>query len=107
MTNTESGYQEKTSGQQIERGAAEHLALEHLQTINLPFDGALTPGQGDGGLNGAVVRTQSFRKAPEGRQGARGGTAQPGVELGRLALPDQAGEVLRQRDGLRQFRCLL
>jgi hypothetical protein len=35
--------QEEASGQQIEPGPAEHLALQHLQTVDVPFDRALTP----------------------------------------------------------------
>jgi hypothetical protein len=101
MTGTWLGHQEKTSGQQIELGPAKHLALEQLQAVDLAFDRALTPRQRHPGLHGGVIRTQSFGKAPEGRQGARGGTSQPGVELGRPALADEAGEVLCERDGLR------
>lgn len=35
--------QEEASGQEIELGPAEHLAFEHLQAVDLAFDGALTP----------------------------------------------------------------
>ena len=38
-----SGCREKASGQEIEAGPAEHLAREHFQAIDVPFDGALTP----------------------------------------------------------------
>jgi hypothetical protein len=51
-----SGREEETSGQQIESRPAKHLALEHLQAIDLPFDGALTPGQRDPGLHGGIIR---------------------------------------------------
>jgi hypothetical protein len=78
------------------------LAFQHLQPINLPFDGALTPGQGDGGLDDAVVRTKPSGKTPEGREGALVGTHQPWFELGRLALADEGGEVLRECHGLCQ-----
>jgi hypothetical protein len=35
--------QEEASGQQIEPGPAEHLTLQHLQAVDMPFNGALTP----------------------------------------------------------------
>jgi hypothetical protein len=41
-----SGRQEKASGQQIEPRSAIHVPLQHLQPIDMPFDRALTPGQG-------------------------------------------------------------
>ncbi len=107
MSKRRSGRQEEASSQQIEPGPAIHVPFQHLQPINLPFDRALTPGQGDGGLDGAVIRTKSSGKTPEGRQGALGGTCQPRVELGRLALTDEGGEVLREGHGLCQLRGLL
>src|SRR5262245_20826677 len=103
MTNAWSGRQEEASSQQIEPHPAIHVPFQHLQPINLPFDGALTPGQGDGGLDGAVVRTKSSGQTPEGCQGAMVGTRQPWFELGRLALADEGSEVLRERDGLCQL----
>jgi hypothetical protein len=39
-----SGRQEETSGQQIEARPAKHLALEHLQAGDVPFNRALAPG---------------------------------------------------------------
>ena len=54
-----------------------------------------------------MVRPEPFGKASEGRQGARGGARQPGIELGRLALADEGGEVLRERHRLRQLGRLL
>jgi hypothetical protein len=65
--------QEEASGQQIEPGPAEHLALEQLQAVDLAFDRALAPGQRDGGLDGGQVCPEPSGEAPEGRQGARGG----------------------------------
>jgi hypothetical protein len=51
-----SGREEETSSQQIESRPAKHLTREQLQAINLPFDGALTPGQRDPGLHGGIIR---------------------------------------------------
>jgi hypothetical protein len=44
MTMHGSSRQEEASGQQIEPCAAKHLALQHLQPVDVPFDRALTPG---------------------------------------------------------------
>jgi hypothetical protein len=41
MSRRWSGREEEASGQQIEAGPAEHLALQQLQPVDVPFDGAL------------------------------------------------------------------
>jgi hypothetical protein len=94
--------QEEASGEEIESRPAKHLALEHLQAVDLALDRSLTPGQRHPGLHGGVILTHPFGKAPEGRESARGGARQPRIEPGRLALAHEGGEVLRERDGLRQ-----
>jgi hypothetical protein len=96
MSRAWSRRQEEALGQQNELRSATHLALEHLQAIDVPFDGALTPGQRHPSLDAGIVLTQSFGKALEGREGARGGARQPRIELGRLALADTGGEVPRE-----------
>ena len=99
-----SGRQEKAAGPPIEPGPAEHLALEPLQAVDVPFDRPLTPGQRHPGLDSGHICPEPFGKTPEGREGTGGGTFQPGFELSRLMLPDEAGEVLRQGHRLCQFR---
>jgi hypothetical protein len=47
--------QQEAPGQQIEPGPAEHLTLEQLQAIDVPFDGSLTPGQRHPGLDGGII----------------------------------------------------
>ena len=86
---------------------AKHLAFEHLQAVDLAFDRALTPRQRDGSLDGGQVRPEPFGEASEGQESALGGTRQPRLQLGRLALADEAGEVLRERYRLRELGCLL
>ena len=71
-----SGRQEKTSGQPIEPRAARHLPCQHLQPVDLPFDGALTPGQGYRRMDGGHVRSAPAGKTLEGREGARNGARQ-------------------------------
>ena len=102
MSRAWSRRQEEPSGQQVEPSSAKHLALQHLQAVDLPFGRSLAPGQRHPGLDRGIVPSSSFSKALEGREGARGGAYQPRVELSRLALTDEAGEVLRERDSLRQ-----
>jgi hypothetical protein len=53
-------------GQQIEPRAPEHLALEHFQAVDLPFNRSLTPGQRDSCLHGGVRLTHSVGNAPQG-----------------------------------------
>ena len=50
-------------GEEIEPGPAKHLALEHLQVVDLPFNGALAPGQRHPGRR----RTSRKRSLVEGR----------------------------------------
>jgi hypothetical protein len=62
----------------------------------VPVAGALTPGQGHGGVDGGQVRPESFGEAPAGREGAPGGARPPRRPLGWLALADEAGKLLRE-----------
>jgi hypothetical protein len=100
MTRAWSCRQEEAAGKEIHMCTAKHLALQHLQTIDLAFNRSLAPRQRHRRLDGGYVCVEPFGKAPEGREGARGGAYQPWFELGRLTLADQAGKVLRQRHGL-------
>ena len=47
-----SGRMQHPQTQQIDMGSPVHLALEILQSGNLPFDLSRTPGLGEGRLNG-------------------------------------------------------
>jgi hypothetical protein len=71
------------------------------------FDEALTPGQRHRRLDGGQVRPEPSGEAPEWREGTGGGARQPRTQLGRLALADEAGEVLRQGHRPREFGRLL
>jgi hypothetical protein len=95
--------QQETLGEQVRVCPATHLALEHLQPIDLAFTRSLTPGARAPGLHGGIIRTPSFGNASEGRESAHGGPCQPWITLGRLTPADEAGAVLRERHGLRQF----
>ena len=47
--------EEHALAQEIELGAAIHLALEQLEAIDLPFNGSLAPGVAQGGAHGRLV----------------------------------------------------
>lgn len=66
--------------EKLEAGAAEHLALEHLDPVDMAFDGARVPGQGQAGDDGVAV--------PVDAGGER-------VEAGQVVLPDGV-EPVRQ-----------
>jgi hypothetical protein len=72
----------------------------------VPFDWPLTPRQRHRRLNGSQIRSEPSGEASEGRQGALGGMLQPWVELGGLAMADDGGKALCERDALRQLRRL-
>jgi hypothetical protein len=101
IAGTLSGRQEEAAGQQIELGAAKHLAFQHLQPIDVPFDRALAPGQRDRRLDSRDVRPEPSGETPEGRKATGGGARQPRLEFGRLTLADEAREVPRERHRLR------
>jgi hypothetical protein len=46
-----------------------HLALEPLQAVDLPFEGALTPEQRLPSLDGGIILRQSLGKALKWREG--------------------------------------
>lgn len=102
-----SGREEEASGRQIELGSTKHLALEHLEAVDVPFDRPRTPGQRDGGMDGSIVRAEASGKTPDGREGAGGRACHPWCKVRGLALADEGGEVLRECHRLRQARCLL
>jgi hypothetical protein len=102
MSRRWSGREEEASSQQIEAGTAKHLALEHLQAIDVPFDWSLTPRQRDSGLDGGHVRPEPSGEMPEGWEGALGGAHQAWFQARKLALADEGGEVLGQRHRLCQ-----
>ena len=54
--------QEKALLEQIEFGTAKHLALQHLEAVDVAFDRAVTPGQGDPGFDRVIVVAQPFGK---------------------------------------------
>ncbi len=79
--------------QQIEAGSAIHLAFDELESVDLPFDVALTPWQRQGGFGCSEV---SFEPCGEARQGCVFRGSDPRDQSRRLPLTDDAEEVLGQ-----------
>ncbi len=77
-----------------------HLALEHLQAVDVSLHGAATPGQGHPGFDRRVVFIQSQGKAAHRLQRTGSRALQPVIKRLRLALTDPGGKILRQRDRL-------
>jgi hypothetical protein len=49
--------------QQIEAGAAVHLPLDELESVDLPFNVALTPGQLQRCFDGLLISCQAICEA--------------------------------------------
>ena len=56
------GRPQKAATQEIEVGAAKHLALEQFEAIDVAFDGAVTPRHGPPSFDGGIVVAQPLRK---------------------------------------------
>jgi hypothetical protein len=84
--------------QQVELGAPKHLALEHLQAVDVAFDWAIAPRQPETGFDGLVVRAEPHSKALQGCYTTGDGSCQPLIEPVGLALAHDRTKVLRQPD---------
>ena len=82
---------------------AKHLALQHLQTVDVAFDGAIAPGQRHPSFDGGIVVAQSLRKTLQGLHRTGRGAGEPAIEALRLAGPHEVGKVPGQRDRLREL----
>src|SRR5262249_56820746 len=45
---------------------AKHVVLQHLQPVDVAFDGAVAPGHRHPGVDRRIVVTQALRKTPQG-----------------------------------------
>jgi hypothetical protein len=54
--------QQKAPLEQITCGPAKHLALQHLEAVDVAFNRAGTPREGDPGFDGVIVVAESLRK---------------------------------------------
>src|SRR5512135_1624230 len=88
---------EDTVSKESKTGSAVHGALDDLETVDMPLDGASTPGLGQGRMNGVAVLAETAGKALEA---AALGGVDPGVQVvSQLAL-DHLREALGKVDGV-------
>jgi hypothetical protein len=78
---------------------ATHLALQHLAAVDVAFDWAMTPGQGDAGFAGVIVIADSLRKPLPGHERTLRRPGQPGIPRLRRPLAHERGHVLGASDG--------
>src|SRR5262245_59698150 len=57
------GSPHEAAAQEIEVCPAKHLAFHHLEAIDVPFDWAGAPGQGDACFDRCIVLAEPARKA--------------------------------------------
>ena len=88
-----SGCVEDAQAQQIELGAAIHGALDELQSVDVPFDGAIAPGLLKSGEESVFVALEVPGKI--GERTGQGG-ALPSWPSGRILFADHAEELSRQ-----------
>src|SRR5215468_3873927 len=94
------GRPQEAAAEEIETCTPEHLALQHLEAIDVPLDRAGTPGQGHTGVDGLVVLLEPARKALEGLQRTGRRAREPGIEALWLPLADEGCKVLREGNRL-------
>ena len=58
-----SGLMEGTQPEQIEAGAAIHLPLDQLESVNLSFDRPIVPREMQGGFDGVLVACETGDEA--------------------------------------------
>ena len=94
---------EDAQAQQVEASTTIHLALEHLEPVDVTFDWSITPGQAKCGYHGSLVTLNREREA-----GECGVTRlfQPSRPGGNVALADDAEELTGSLRVSGEFRYL-
>src|SRR5712692_3223829 len=62
----------EAAAEEIETRPAKHLALQHFEAIDMPFDRSSAPGQRHPRFDGLIVVPEPFDKALHHLQGTRG-----------------------------------
>ena len=65
-----SGGQQDSLPQQTEAGPAIHLALDHFDPVDVAFDDARAPGQGEASDDGVAIPVDSLGKGVEDGKGS-------------------------------------
>lgn len=81
---------EDAQAQQVEAGTTIHLALEHLEPVDVTFDGSVAPRQAKCGHDGSLVSLNRKREAGECGVTRLFQPARPGRDV---ALADDAEEL--------------
>jgi hypothetical protein len=97
-----SAGQEYAFSEQVQAGAAEHLAFEHLEPVDVALDRPGAVGQGEAGAHGVEVAAQVGGEGGQGWKGVVFDGGDPGVEPVAVAAghhggegPDVAGEPVQ------------
>ncbi|GLY42932.1 hypothetical protein Amsp01_089550 [Amycolatopsis sp. NBRC 101858] len=60
--------EEDALAEQVGLGATEHLPLQHLVPVDVPFDDSAGPGQGESCGRRVLIPAQSLDERPQGRK---------------------------------------
>src|SRR5262249_49370723 len=88
-----SAGQEYAFAEQVQAGAAEHLAFEHFEPVDVALDWAGAVGQGQAVADGVQVAAQVGGEASQWREGVVFDSGDPGVEAVAVAAGHHDGEV--------------
>lgn len=78
---------------EIEAGPAEHLPFQHLQPVDVAFDGAGTVGKGQSVADGVEVAAQVAGEAREWGEGVSFDLGDPVLEAVAVACGHHDGEL--------------
>jgi len=86
--------------EQVEPGAAIHLAFDRFQSVDLSLDRAVAPVQSHRCAYRVAIGRQAFGEAPQLTNAAVSGLLQPRIEAIGGTVADQAHERFGKRDRL-------
>lgn len=90
--------------EELESGAAEHLAFEHLDPVDVPFNDAGAVEQGQPGGHGVPVAVDAVGEDVQARQGIDVDPAQPVAEPVAAQVDEHVGEAADMPGGGLQLR---
>src|SRR6185437_7492648 len=89
--------------EQVGFGASVHLSLDHLDAVDVAFDGAGAVGDGEPGGDGGPVLAESLAEAAQLADGAGLGLAGPGFQALAAAVAEHVRELADQVTGSCEF----
>lgn len=96
----------EAAAKEIEACAAEHLALEHFQAIDLTLHWPITPPSRGPHFDRGIIVHQPSGKPLESSHRAGGGSFQPGIKPCSPPPAHEVGKILRQLNRLGQLGLL-